>query len=77
MKQCLKEVLSERKKAMSMQRLKEFRLAVTVVKSIEQPESDKNHRTIKPIEIVRNNQYNSRRECSDGQFGNKRNNQHG
>ena len=39
-----------------------------VVKLIKLSEDDKDHRSVnKTIELVRDNQYSGRRECSDGQ----------
>ena len=48
-----------------------------VVKSIKLSEDDKDHRSVKTIELMRDNEYSGRRECSDGHLRNRRNNQYG
>ena len=49
-----------------------------MVKLIELSEDDEDHRSVnKTIEFVRDNQYSRRKECSDGQLGNRRNNRYG
>ena len=40
-------------------------------------EDDEDHRSVKAIELMKNNQYNGRRECGDGQLGNRKDNQYG
>ena len=48
-----------------------------MVKSIKLPEDDKNHRSVnKTIQLVRNNKYSGRSECSNGQLGNRRDDQY-
>ena len=49
-----------------------------MVKLIELSEDDEDHRSVnKTIELVRDNQHSRRKECSDGQLGNRRNNRYG
>ena len=49
-----------------------------VVKSIKLSEDDKNHRSVnKTIQLVRDNKYSGRRESSNGQLGNRRDDQYG
>ena len=48
-----------------------------VIKSTDTFEDDEYHRSVKAIGLMRNNQYNGRRECGDGQLGNRKNNQYG
>ena len=49
-----------------------------MVKSIKLSEDDKNHRSVnKTIQLVRDNKYSGRRESSNGQLGNRRDDQYG
>lgn len=48
-----------------------------MIKSTDASEDDEDHRSVKAIELMRNNQYNGRRECGDGQLGNRKDDQYG
>ena len=48
-----------------------------MVKSIELSEDDKDYRSVKTIELVRDNQSSGRRKRNDGQLENRSNDQHG